>query len=472
MKKINFLFLFLSFGIFVNAQIHLPSIVGDHMVLQQKTEVKIWGWSDDDQTIELITSWDNKNYTASRGLDKKWTFDVKTPTAGGPYNITLKSGSQSILLKDVMIGEVWLCSGQSNMEMPLSGKPNQPILNSDSLIASSTNSQIRFFKAERAITDDPQKDVKGNWVQSNPENSKDFSALGYQFASMLNKKLNVSIGIIQSSWGGTPIRAWMSTEKLKSFPEMLEKKKGEVPSNPSVLYNGMIAPLAPYTLKGFLWYQGENDHINYFKQYPALMQTMVEGWRSDWNDKKLPFYFVQIAPWKYATDPYMASPYMRESQLKASHIIKNSGMVVTADIGSNKTIHPPDKTKVANRLFRMALANDYHQKDVIWLGPEVDKIKIEGSQVFIKFNEVANGLQLKPPASSNFEIAGKDQQYHPAKAKINSKNQLVIESDEVKNPVAVRYGFQDYFEGNLFNSAGLPASPFRTDQWEIVKTKK
>ncbi|OAQ40331.1 hypothetical protein A5893_05100 [Pedobacter psychrophilus] len=472
MKRIIFLFIFLSSGFYLKAQIHLPSIIGDQMVLQQKAKTQLWGWSDDNQQVELTTSWDNKKYTSEIATDNKWTFNLKTPIAGGPYTLTFKSGNQNIILKDVMIGEVWLCSGQSNMEMALSGKPNQPILNSDSLIANSTNPQIKFFKAERTISNEPQKDVKGMWVQSNPANAKDFSALGYQFASMLSKKLNVTVGIIQSAWGGTPIRAWMSSNELQKFPDMSAKNKGEVPSNPSVLYNGMIAPLAPYSIKGFLWYQGENDHKNYYKEYPYLMEAMINGWRSDWNNEKLPFYFVQIAPWLYSSDPYMSSPYLRESQLKASHLIKNTGMAVTADIGSNKSIHPPDKTKVAERLLKIALANDYHQKNVVWLGPEVKKVKMNDDKAVIKFVNVANGLEMNPSSSSNFEIAGEDQKFYPAKAKIVSKNQLIIESDEVKKPVAVRYGFQDFFIGNLYNSAGLPASPFRTDQWEIVKTKK
>lgn len=470
MKKNILLIFFLFIGVIAKAQIHLPALVGDHMVLQQASVVKVWGWAYDDHQIELITSWDDKHYsTKPNGSDKKWIFEVKTPAAGGPYCVELKSGSQSIIIKDVMIGEVWLCSGQSNMEMPLSGKPKQPILNSDSLIASAANPQIRFFKTERVIADEPQKKAKGNWVLSSPESAKDFSALAYQFASMLNKKLNVSVGIIQSAWGGTPIRAWMSSDELKNFPEMLEKKDKPGPMNPSVLYNGMIAPLFPYGIKGFLWYQGENDHINYFKQYPALMQAMVEGWRHDWDNGNLPFYFVQIAPWKYPGDAFLASPFQREAQLKASHFIPKSGIAITADIGSDKSIHPPDKTNVADRLLRIALANTYNQKGVIWEGPEVKKVKIKGNQIHLRFSHVTEGLVLKPSSSSNFEIAGADQVFYPAAAEIDSEDKLVVKSDKVANPVALRYGFKDYFIGNLFNSAGLPASSFRTDKWEAEK---
>lgn len=473
LKTKIFTVLLLCTWVTVNAQIRFPSIVGNNMVLQQRSEVAVWGWCIGGDKIELTTTWDNKIHTTTvNSTDNKWIFKVKTPVAGGPYTMQFKSGKYSETLTQVLIGEVWLCSGQSNMEMPLSGNRNQPIVNSDSLIANARNSQLRLFKVERTMANEPQKDVKGAWEKSEPEIAKTFSALGYQFASNLQQHLKVPVGIIQSTWGGTAIQAWMSKDVFSKFPELSKEKGRTGPSNPSTLFNGMIAPLIPYGIKGFLWYQGESDHFKYYQQYPQLMKGMVEGWRSDWNNKELPFYYVQIAPWKYTPDPYMTAPYMRESQANAVKIISNSGMAVTADIGSNKTIHPPDKTKIADRLLRIALANAYKQKNIVWRGPEVKKVKISGNQIVIKFSNIDDQLVLMPLASTNFEIAGNDQQFYPAKATLKSNNKLSVTSQQVNNPVAVRYGFQNYFTGNLFNSAGLPASPFRTDKWEVVKTKK
>lgn len=464
MKKIFLLFLaVLSFQNSFS-KIELPAILGNNMVLQQKSHVKLWGHAAKNSTVEITTSWNHKTYKLNADGTGMWEEKIKTPAAGGPYQITFKDSDNELTLTGVLIGEVWVCSGQSNMEMPMVGKKNQPVLNSEEIIQNSSNPQLHLFNVERAFKTTPQNDVKGTWEEAKPETVANFSAVAYQFGKKIQKELGIPVGIIVSSWGGTPIRAWMSKEGLKEVPGMLEIKDKAAFRQPSVLYNAMLAPITSYPIAGFLWYQGENDrrHANL---YEKALPAMARQWKNDWDNNKLPFYYVQIAPWLYTPDKgKIFSAYLREAQLKAMDDISKGAMVVTADIGSNKTIHPPNKTVVAERLANCALAQTY-DKDVACYGPLYKSFKIDDNEMEIKF-EYDDGLYLKDNASQNFEIAGKDQVFYPAEAHIED-DELILKSDKVKEPVAARYGFKNYFEGNLYNEAGLPASPFRTDNWEM-----
>lgn len=449
------------------SQIELPGFYGNNMVLQQKSEIEFLGWSGAkaNSTVEVITSWNKKNYTVKTDEKGKWAQKFVTPSAGEPYEIKIKDDTEEINLENILFGEVWLCSGQSNMAMTLSGMKNQPILNSDALINAASNPDLRLFTVKKTHHQKPQNNLQGEWADANSESVKNFSAVAYQFGQMLQEELEVPVGIMVSSWGGTPIRAWMAKDSMKKFPEVQEKRSKKSPfRDPSVLYNAMIAPLTGNPVAGFLWYQGEADRRQP-EIYQRALPEMVAQWRAAWGGEELPFYFVQIAPFHYKMDKDGEfAPYLREAQLKAAGEIPNSGMVVTADIGSDKTIHPPDKTTVAQRLVNYALGQTYNFNKP-YQNPVFDFHEIKGNKIHIQFKN-REGLHFTETTTQNFEVAGADGNFYPAKAIINNEI-LVVESKKVKKPFAVRYAFKNFIHGNLYNEDGLPASPFRTDYWPM-----
>lgn len=466
LKIRNILFLQFLFAFFVQtlqAQIVLPPILGDNAVLQQNSEVQLWGMGKKSKTVTIHTSWDGNTYTIQS--DKKGYFSqsVKTPKAGGPYSIKFNDGKEKVL-KNILIGEVWFCSGQSNMVMTMSGRPKEPILNSEEIIKDSYNEKIRVFTAKSLTASPSLSDDIGAWNMAKPMIIENTSALAYQFAQKLEEELNVPVGIIISAWGGTPIRAWMSKESLKGIEDKAPLVENKPAQNPSTLYNGMIAPYTSYSVRGVLWYQGETDRDR-VEQYREMMPAMVKDWRQKFRDPDMPFYYVQIAPWMYRGDKVMTSPYFREMQYELSKVIPNSGIVVTADVGSSKTIHPSDKTSVAQRLLKIVLAKDYGYSDLKYLGPEVKASSVKGNRMLISFDNADGGLVLKANYTENFEIAGEDRVFHEAEARLVNEG-VEVWSDQVSKPVAVRYGFKNFFHGNLFNKEGLPATPFRTDKWE------
>lgn len=464
MKRFKFsfiIFLFICNAGF--AQVKFPAWFSDNMVLQQKSELTLWGWSEQEEgsNIKIATSWDDAVFNTEVNSEGIWQQIIKTSCAGGPFKISVSDDSGEYTLNNVMLGEVWLGSGQSNMFMPMKGMKNQPILNSEEIIQNSSNADLRLFTVERAYNENPQKNVNGNWSLAAPEVVSDFSAVGYQFGKRLQEELGVPVGIIISSWGGTPIKAWMNPESLENFESMRKKDSTQEHRAPSALYNAMIAPLTKFPVAGFLWYQGENDRGR-FDMYKEALPAMAHSWRSEWDLDEPPFLYVQIAPFTYEKDKNLQSPYMREAQLKALDKIPNSSIVITADIGSDKTIHPPNKTLVADRLAKAALAMKYG-RDISYKSPVMDSFRVENDRIEVSF-ENAEALELKEGKMGNFEIAGEDKVFYPASAQVVG-NRLVIYSEKVKNPVAVRYGFKNYFKGNLYNSEGLPVAPFRTDNW-------
>lgn len=448
------------------AKIILPSVFSDNMVLQQKDNVKIWGKADVNKAVGITTSWNNKEYKTTADRLGNWQTSITTPAAGGPYTITISDG-QKLTIKNVLIGEVWVCSGQSNMEMPVKGFGNQPVLNSNDILLGSDNPQIRLIRYERALERSARFDCKStSWQVSDIENAKNFSAVGYQFAQMLQKKLKVPVGMIMSTWGGTKIEAWMTTNSLRPFPEIKIPAPGDtaeiIKNDPTVLFNAMINPFLGYGIKGVLWYQGEQNRSNP-EIYDRLMVSMVDEWRKLWNRGQWPFFYVQIAPYRY-NDKLGPANLLREAQLKASSQIQNSGMVVTMDAGAEKFIHPSDKTTVSKRLFYLAMANTYGMTGLPHESPVYKSMKIDKDRVILSFSNAENGLSSFGKSLSAFEIAGEDKVFYPAKAAITGAG-VIVQSDNVKNPVAVRYAFKDWVEGDLFNSEGFPASPFRTDNW-------
>lgn len=449
----------------LEARIALPSVISDHMVLQQRTTVPLWGKATRLSAVTVKTSWDRKTYTTLSDADGNWRVPVATPAAGGPYSITL-SDVTPLVLSDVLIGEVWVCSGQSNMEMPVKGFGNQPVLHAADILLDADNPQIRTIRYERGLTRTPQYDGKStSWQVSDAESAREFSAVGYQFAQLLQRKLGVPVGMIMSTWGGTRIEAWMPPSSLQTFPgvalpavtDTLKINKND----PTVLFNAMIHPFLGYGIRGVLWYQGEQNRFNP-AEYDHLMAAMVGEWRSLWK-RNFPFYYVQIAPFRYK-DTIGPANLLREAQLKASTRIPNAGMVVTMDLGAEHFIHPPDKTTIAKRLVYWALAHTYGRKGVPFASPVFKAMTIDGSAATVSFLHAENGLSSFGKPLQAFEVAGEDKVFYPATARITGKG-VVVQSDRVKNPVAVRYAFKDWVEGDLFNTEGLPVAPFRSDNW-------
>ena len=450
------------------AQVKLPAIFGDNMVLQQQTDAAIWGRKTLNSTVRVTTSWNNKSYTVVADKDGNWKVKVSTPVAGGPFNITISDG-QPVTLKNVMIGEVWVCSGQSNMEMPMKGFRAQPITGSNGYIATSSNNQIRLITVPRTTSLTPQFDFTGNWKTCEPENVSEFSATAYFFGLMLNNVLKVPVGLICTSWGGTRIEPWISENGLKNFdwvklPDKTQALSGNgIQQTPTVLFNAMISPIIGYGMRGAIWYQGESNR-NEPAQYQKLLPGLVESWRFVWNIGDFPFYYVQIAPFDYGPTG-LNSAYLREAQLKASTAIKNIGMACIMDTGEKDIIHPANKKAAGDRLAYQALVKTYSKKGYAADGPVLKEMKVEGSVVKLTFDNAVNGLASLGQELSCFEVAGANKRFYPAKAFVTNPG-ITIFCPFVAEPVAVRYAFKDFVIGDLFNIEGIPASSFRTDTWE------
>lgn len=448
------------------AEVRLPSIFGDNMVMQQNTEAAIWGTATANATVRINTGWNNKSYTTRTASDGKWKTKVTTPSAGGPYEITISDG-KSLRLSNVMIGEVWVCSGQSNMEMPMKGYMSQPVVGGNEAIATSSSPVIRLFTVKKATSLNPQENFEGSWQLSEPWTVSEFSATAYYFGLMLNRVLKVPVGLINTSWGGTRIEPWMSMEGIKNFdfvkaPDL--NQAGTIsPQTPTVLFNSMINPVAGYGIKGAIWYQGEANR-NEYKQYEELLPGLISNWRTMWGIGDFPFYYVQIAPYDYG-NPVQNSAYLREAQLKASTALMNAGMACIMDIGEKDCIHPRDKKTGADRLAFLALTKAYGKSGFTGDGPVYKSMKVNGQVAILGFDNAPNGLTSFGRELSCFEIAGANKRFYPARASI-SGNTINVYCPAVAEPVAVRYAFKDFVVGDLFNTEGIPASSFRTDDWE------
>ncbi|MCB0730779.1 MAG: chitobiase/beta-hexosaminidase C-terminal domain-containing protein [Ignavibacteriae bacterium] len=453
------------------AQIKLPSFISDNMVLQQNFDAPIWGWAEPGTQITINENWSNSKYETFADDKGKWQTIIKTPSAGGPYFLKINDKT----ISNILIGEVWICSGQSNMQWALSQTDN-----AEEEIANAVNDNIRLFYVARDNADCPNIDVYGKWEECSPKSASSFSAVAYHFGKELNKELNIPIGLIHTSWGGSSAQAWVnhnfleSTEEGRYYIEKYDEKirntdPGINPRNhqsPSSLYNGMLKPLIPFGIRGAIWYQGESNTGEHY-MYKNLMETLITNWRTEWNQGDFPFYFVQIAPFNYQTEIIGAA--LRDAQ-RASLEIPNTGMAVTLDIGNQNDIHPTNKLDVGKRLSLWALANTYGKKDLVYSGPLYKRMEIDGKQIKLDFEHVGKGLVCKGEKLSHFIIAGKDKVFHPAEAYIEN-NTVIVSSKNVESPTAVRYAFNNGDEPNLFNKDGLPASTFRTDNWDILTEK-
>lgn len=448
------------------AEVKLPAVFGDNMVLQQKSEAAIWGTAAINSTVKVSTSWNGKSYSIKAGNDGKWKVKVVTPVAGGPYEVTVSEGT-TIKLKNVLIGEVWICSGQSNMEMPMKGYGNQPILGSNETIATSSDPEIRLFTVKKASNLQPQADFEGSWKTCEPENVSEFSATAYYFGLMLHKVLNVPIGLVNTSWGGTRIEPWISEDGIKKydFVKLPDKNQQGTLSQqtPTVLFNAMINPIVGYGIRGAIWYQGESNR-NEPGNYEKLMPGLVENWRSVWGVGEFPFYYVQIAPFDYGPTG-LNSAFLREAQLKASTAIPNIGMACIMDVGEKDCIHPSNKKAAGDRLAYLALNGAYGKKGFASAGPVLKEMTVTGSMVKLTFNNVPLGITSYGKPLQCFEVAGANKRFYPATAAFAAGG-ITLYSSFVTEPVAVRYAFRDFIVGDLFSVEGLPASSFRTDNWE------
>ena len=470
MKKVILLIFLCSLNYNLSyAKVTLPNFFANGMVLQQQSLVNFWGTSSNtSKTLNIITSWDHKKYQTNTDVEGKWKIKLATPKAGGPYTMTINDGDH-FQITEIWIGEVWLVSGQSNMEMPVQGFKGQPVLNSSEILKNATNKNIHVFRTTKEAKGTAVDNMRGNWQVADSSAIRLFSAVGYLFALELQQKLKVPVGIIQSAWGGTGVESWMSAEALKGFDKYQPKEASSVKKTdrnaPSSLFNGMINPLIGYGIKGVLWYQGERNHREP-ELYAQMFPKMIADWRTRWNIGNFPFYYVQLAPIESVKDgeQISLSALFREMQYHTQFSVPNTAMSVTLDAGEQKVIHPANKPAVAKRLAAIALNQNYGFKEIAYAGPSYKSFTVKGNQLTLSFDHTENGLKAFTAPSVNFELAGADKIFYPAKAQIKGSN-VILQADQVQKPVAARYGFKMWVMGDLYNAEGLPASSFRTDNW-------
>lgn len=453
----------------LQAEVRLPAIFSDNMVLQQQSEVAVWGWAKPNATVKVTGSWNKKTYSVKADSNGIWKTKIQTPAAGFTgYSLSVSEGN-TITLKNVLIGEVWFCSGQSNMEMPMKGFNGQPIEGGPAAIMQSKNPNIRMFTVKRASKLLPQEDCEGDWQEASPETTPNFSATAYYFGCMLHQNINIPIGLIHSSWGGSAIQAWMDAEMLKDIPEKkIPQREEDIRSangTPTVLYNGMVKPVLGYGMKGAIWYQGEANRGEP-DLYVKMFDSMVRGWRSQWGVGEFPFYYCQIAPYEYGGGAYV-SGFIREAQAKGMVTTPNTGMAVLMDSNSPACIHPPKKKEAGERMALWALAETYGMKNISYKSPQLSNMEINGRFITLTMDHVgASGLTSYGKDIKQFQVAGKNKRFYQAIAGV-SGNKIFVFSPQVAEPVAVRYCFGDAADTEIFAvESGLPLSSFRTDDWK------
>lgn len=459
---IKILLLLICSSLVTTAQTTVGTVFGDGVVLQQQKDIYLWGTDNVDAKIHVVSSWGETSQTTT-STNGKWKLQLSTPVAGGPHSITIK-GSSTIIINDVLIGEVWICSGQSNMQLPLKGGLDGNFIEGGlDAIVNSKNDRIRFFNVKQNTSLKPLDNLKGKWEKAAPSTAGSFSAVGYFFAQQLEKVLDIPIGIVVAAWGSSTAEAWSDVKTLHDLGITIPNEIAEMPQKtPTVLYNAMMHPLIGYGIKGVLWYQGEANRRN-ANEYEKIVNAMVSSWREQWDIGDFPFYYAQIAPFNYGKNN---AAFLREAQLKSSQSLQNAEMVVTLDIGDCTQIHPSKKREVGKRLSYVALAKDYGISGYDFKSPTLTNYFIEDQEIILTFS---NRIQLNKnvDASENFEIAGTDMVFYPANAVMtspyHSDQKIRVFSEKVPHPKAVRYGFKNCVFPTLFGRNGLPVSSFRTD---------
>ncbi|MEP7338132.1 MAG: sialate O-acetylesterase [Acidobacteriota bacterium] len=498
-RAITLLIFALTISAFAQAAVKPAALFSDGCVLQQEMPVPVWGWAENGEKVTVEFQGQKVSAVTANG---KWLVTLKSLKAGGPFEMNI-SGVNTVTIKNVLVGEVWLCSGQSNMAWRLSQTTN-----AETDIAAAKYPNIRLFTVPNSPKDEPASDVKADWKECTPDTAKSFSAVGYFFGRALHlARKGVPVGLINSSVGGTPSEAWTSgpvvandpsfagirqsyAKALEAWPAnkakyeaAMEKHKQDAAdakeagkpapaapakpfgpehqNRPVGLYNGMIAPLVPYALRGAIWYQGESNATRAY-EYRSIFPAMIQDWRKAWGSE-FTFLFVQLAP--YAPPPAGTYAELREAQSLTLKLPK-TGMAVITDVGEERDIHPKQKAPVGERLALAALAIAYGEK-IEYSGPVYSGMKIEGNRAVLSFKHVGGGLVAKSDKLAGFAIAGADQKFVPAEAEIKG-DKIIVSSPQVAQPVAVRFGWENYPMVNLWNKAGLPASPFRTDDFPMV----
>lgn len=477
-------------------------LFSDHAVLQRGKPIPVWGTAT--PGAEITVTLFGKNATATTAdAQGQWKVALPPHEAGGPFDMSISGDGDTKRFRNIMVGEVWVCSGQSNMEWSLNSS-----FNADWHVAAARIPRLRFFQVPNVANTKPQSTVNASWAECTPQTAAGFSAVGYFFGRNLLLNLDVPIGLIQSDWGGTPAEAWTSREALDREPILQhyhanfdkalqnhdpEKAKADYEAavakakeakkaaprkpgdprtspNPSTLYNAMIHPLMPYAIRGAIWYQGESNGSKGF-EYRTLFPTMIKDWRDRWGQGDFPFLCVQLAP--YATGNKPDGPQwaeLREAQHHATKVLPNVGMAVITDVGEAKDIHPRKKEPVGARLALLARKMAYGEQ-LVASGPEYNTMTIDGNKIVLSFDNVGSGLVARDGPLTDFTICGEDRQFVPAKAEIKAGT-VIVSSDAVEKPIAVRYGWRNCPECNLFNKNGLPASPFRTDDFPLTTAPK
>ena len=443
----------------------LASIFSDHMVLQRDIKLPIWGHAAPGAKVEVQLAGTTKEATADK--DGSWSVNFGPLKAGGgPLELSVKSGDETVHMTDILVGDVWVASGQSNMEWPITASDNP-----ESELAAADWPEIRFVDVPNVTSDKPLDSFKSaGWQPCKPENIGSFSAVAYFFGRDLHKELNVPIGLIGCNWGGTPMEAWTSREALESSdtfkpaleaadkePQTEEEKqnrKNMASHQPAALFNGMLSAVIPYGIRGAIWYQGESNAGRH-DQYAELSKLMIADWRNRWGQGEFPFLLVQLAAWEPGGDTW---PFLREAQTETLES-PNVGMAVAIDIGDQKDIHPRNKQDVGKRLA-LAARKIAHGEDIVYSGPMYKELKVADGKAHVTFDHVGGGLKADG-AVKGFEVAGEDGKFVPANAVIEG-SEVIVSADGVSEPTVVRYNWAAFPDGNLFNAEGLPAAPFRS----------
>lgn len=474
MNKIFILAAGLLLAATANAKVTMPKFFSNGMVLQQQAECRLWGTANKGKDVSVRTSWSGKTYRTRAGNDGKWKLSVTTPAAGGPFDITVSDGEPTTI-KNVLIGEVWICSGQSNMEMPMKGFKGQPVEGAVSELLECKDDGLRLFTVKRNACTQPVDTVSGQWKESNAESVRQFSATAYYFGKSLRKSLGVPVGLIVTAWGGSACEAWMNKDWIKdewmTYFEGMGKEVSQADVDkrqqrcPSALYNGMLHPLVGLTMRGVIWYQGE-ENVNRAGTYADQLSTMIRGWRAEWQQGDFPFYYCQIAPYDYSLINWnYNSALLREQQSMVERKVANARMAVLMDTGLKYGIHPRKKRQAGERLAMLALGNTYGMNRM----PDYAMYKgitFSGDTACVTFDNSREWVYFEygKPNTENYEIAGSDKEFHQADSVWIQRNKLYIKSAKVSAPVAVRYAFSDYADGDLMHD-GLPVSSFRSDKW-------
>jgi sialate O-acetylesterase len=433
------------------ADVRLPHLISDHMIFQRDKPIRVWGWAAEGEHVRVHLA--GKSAETSADHAGKWQVELAAMPAGGPHELVVE-GKNRLVVRDVLVGEVWFASGQSNMEWILF-----KAIGGDAAIREADYPQIRLFTVPQLLAKQPQEDMVADWRPCSPKTVSWFSAVAFFFGRELHRELKVPVGLVASAYGGTRIEDWTPGIGVSAVEELRGKDRAENGG----LYNGMVHAITPLRVRGAIWYQGEGN-VGDGMTYLYRMKALIGGWRAVWGEGDFPFYYVQVAPLNWGGKPKDQLPQLWEAQTAAMQV-PHTGMAITNDIGNVGDAHPRNKRDVGKRLALWALAKTYGRKDLICCGPLYQSMQVEGNKIRIKFSGAEDGLESRRGKPLTwFTIAGSDRKFVPAQAEIDGKT-IVVSSETVTAPVAVRFAWHQVAEPNLMNKAGLPASAFRTDTW-------